>query len=732
MKKKTKREKKKINKKMIIVESPTKCKTIKSFLGRDYALVSSRGHIKDLPRSTLGVDVEKNFQPRYIKIRGKASIIREIKKACKNSSEIFLAPDPDREGEVIAQHLAEELDTNGVRIKRALFYEITPEHVKRALANTTVINQNLVNAHKARRVLDRIVGYYTSPILWKIIKGGLSAGRVQSVALRLVSEREKEITSFKSIPYWVAEANFTTERDEKFLGKLWRINGDLRKIENKKELDRFKTTLKKGTEFKVTSFRVTNPKRTPPPPFITSTLQQEASRHVRFSAKKTMYIAQSLYEGIRLPQGRIGLITYMRTDSIRVNTKTLKQLRDHIAGKYGEEYLNKTIRIFKDRKNAQGGHEAIRPTKLDLEPDTIKQHLTDDQYKIYKLIFDRFIASQMSPAKYRQKETVVSFSGVDFKADEMKQIFPGFQMVSGDSITRGSVPDMKVGENVKMTDIEFTEKKTEPSARYTEASLIKKLEENGIGRPSTYAHILQTLFDRGYTIKEKSKIQATELGLQVYDVIIPRFPNIFEVSFTAKMEKELDQIEAGTKLWQDVIREFYDPFVINLNKIKEEVDKIKESISQEVEKKCPKCGRPLVIKWGRYGKFLACSGFPECKHSENLEHEESDRKCPDCGKNLMTRHGKFGKFLACSGYPDCRYTENLAHDAPCPMCHGNVIIIKTRRGNVYKCKQCDFSIFYPPTKDRCPQCEHGMVMKRGKKVCPVCTGLIRKKKHEKK
>ena len=731
MKKRAKREKKKINKKIIIVESPTKGKTIKGFLDSSYTLVSSRGHIKDLPKSTLGVDVENNFQPRYIKIRGKASIIREIKKACKNSLEIFLAPDPDREGEVIAQHLAEELDANGARIKRALFYEITPEHVKRALANTTVINQNLVNAHKARRVLDRIVGYYTSPILWKIIKGGLSAGRVQSVALRLVSEREKEITSFKPIPYWVAEADFITERNDKFLGKLWRIDGNPRKIEDKKELDRFKTILKKGTKFKVTSFRVTHPSRLPPPPFITSTLQQEASRHVRFSAKKTMYIAQSLYEGIRLPQGRIGLITYMRTDSIRVNTKTLERLRNYIAGKYGEEYLNKTIRIFKDRKNVQGGHEAIRPTKLELEPDKIKQHLTDDQYKIYKLIFDRFIASQMSPAKYRQKETVVSFSGVDFKAEEMKQTFPGYQIVSGESITRGSVPDMEVGEDVEMTEIEFTEKKTEPSARYTEASLIRKLEENGIGRPSTYAHILQTLFDRGYTIKEKSKIQATELGLQVYDVIIPRFPNIFEVSFTAKMEKELDQIEAGTKLWQDVIREFYDPFVINLNKIKEEVDKIKESISQKVEKKCPKCGRPLVVKWGRYGKFLACSGFPECKHSENLEHEKSDRKCPDCGKNLMTRHGKFGKFLACSGYPDCRYTENLAHDAPCPMCHGNVIIIKTRRGNVYKCKQCDFSIFYPPTKDRCPQCEHGMVMKRGKKVCPVCTGLIRKKKHEK-
>lgn len=732
MKRKTKKIKKKINKKVVIVESPTKCKTIKGFLGRNYLLVSSRGHIKDLPKSTLGVDIENNFQPRYIKIRGKAKIISEIKKACKNSSEIFLAPDPDREGEVIAKHLAEELNSNGAYIKRALFYEITPEHVKRALEHTTTINENLVNAHRARRVLDRIVGYYTSPILWKIIKGGLSAGRVQSVALRLISERENEITAFKPTPYWIAEAEFVTQRNEKFHGKLWRIAGELKKIDDKKELEYYKTTLTKGTKFKVTSFRVTNPNRMPSPPFITSTLQQEASKRIRFSAKKTMYIAQSLYEGIRLPQGRIGLITYMRTDSIRVNKETLEQLREYIAGKYGQEYLNKTIRLFKDRKNVQGGHEAIRPTKVELDPEQIKQYLSEDQYKVYKLIFNRFVASQMSPAKYRQKETVVSFKEVDFKSEEMKLSFPGYQIVAGDSVERGSVPDMEIGEDVALDDIEFTEKMTEPQARYTEASLIKKLEENGIGRPSTYAHILQTLFDRGYITKEKSKIQATELGLQVYDVIIPRFSNIFEVTFTAKMEKELDQIEAGNKLWQDVIREFYEPFVVNLEKTKEEAEKIKAEITETVEKKCPKCQRPLVVRWGRYGKFLACSGFPECKHSENLEVETSDRKCPDCGKNLITRHGKFGKFLACSGYPECRYTENLMHDAPCPMCHGNVIIIKTRRGNVYKCKQCDFSAFYAPTKDRCPQCEHGMVLKRGKKVCPVCTNLIKRKKNGKK
>ena len=728
MKKKSKKRNKKINKRVVIVESPTKCKTIKGFLGRDYMMVSSRGHIKDLPKSSLGVDIENNFQPRYIKIRGKAKIIREIKKACKNSSEIFLAPDPDREGEVIAQHLAEELEVNGAQIKRALFFEITPEHVKRALQHTTTINENLVNAHRARRVLDRIVGYYTSPLLWKIIKGGLSAGRVQSVALRLIAEREKEITAFKPKPFWTAEASFITARNEEFLAKLWRIAGESKKIEDKKELKHFKESLVKGTKFKVSTFRVTKPTRTPPPPFITSTLQQEASKRIRFSAKKTMYIAQSLYEGVRLPQGSIGLITYMRTDSTRVNKETLGKLREHIASKYGNEYLNETIRIFKDRKNVQGGHEAIRPTKVDLDPEHIKQYLTEDQYKVYRLIFNRFIASQMAPAQYHQKEAVASFEEIDFKAEEMKLVFPGYQIVTGESTNRGSVPDMSVGDIVELNNIEFIEKMTEPQARFTEASLIKKLEENGIGRPSTYAHILQTLFDRGYIIKEKSKIQATDLGLQVYEVIIPRFSNIFEVSFTAKMEKELDQIEAGNKLWQEVIREFYDPFVINLEKTKEEAEKIKEEITEKVDKNCPKCQKPLVVRWGRYGKFLACSGFPECKYSENLAVEKSDRKCPDCGKNLITRHGKFGKFLACSGYPDCRYTENLTHDAPCPMCHGDIIIIKTRRGNVYKCKQCDFSAFYMPTKDRCPQCEHGMVMKRGKKVCPVCTSLIKKKR----
>jgi len=717
-------------KKVIIVESPTKGRTIKGFVGRDYTIVSSRGHIKDLPKSKLGVDVDNNFEPHYIKIRGKAKIIQQIKKTCKNSSEIYIAPDPDREGEAIAHHLAEELNATAPYIKRALFYEITPEHVRHALDNPTSINMNLVDAHKARRVLDRIVGYYTSPILWSTIKGGLSAGRVQSVALRLICEREHEIVSFTPTPYWTAEAMFQTERAEEFRGILWRIDGAYRKIATKDELDRFRNSIKKGTAFTVTSFRKTTPRRVPPPPFITSTLQQEASRRFRFSAKRTMFIAQSLYEGVQLPQGSIGLITYMRTDSVRVNTKSIEELRNYIAGKFGDDYVSKTVRLFRERKNVQAGHEAIRPTKIRLEPESIKQYLTPDQFKLYKLIFDRFVASQMAAARYNQKEVIVSYGGADFRSEEMKSIFLGYQVVSGDIIEKGSVPNLNVGETVKVLDIEFTEKQTEPAPRYTEANLIKKLEENGIGRPSTYAHIIQTLFDRGYVIKTEAKIKATELGLQVYDIIIPRFSNIFEVAFTARMERELDQIEIGKKPWRKVVQEFYDPFVAKFNKTKQEVEEIKASISKEVEKKCPKCGRPLVIKWGKYGKFLACSGFPECRYSENLVVEKSEKKCPQCGKELIVKNGRFGKFLACSGYPGCRYTENLSHDVACPLCSGNVIIITTRRGKIYKCKECDFSSFYPPIDEQCEKCGRRLLQKRDKKFCVVCDKKTRKKKHE--
>jgi DNA topoisomerase-1 len=691
-------------------------------------LVSSQGHIKDLPKSTLGVNVEQNFEPRYIKIRGKAKIIHAIKKACKNAQEIYLAPDPDREGEAIAQHLAEELDDNGANIKRALFHEITPEHVKEALQHPTTINTNLVDAHKARRVLDRIVGYYTSPLLWTIIKRGLSAGRVQSVSLRLVCEREREIQAFISTPYWVAEAVFTTDKNEQFTAALWKIDGKSRKIQNQDELQRFRSLLKPGEAFKVTGYRITHPKRTPPPPFITSSLQQEASRRFRFPPRKTMVIAQSLYEGVKLPQGSIGLITYMRTDSTRVGDAALGELRRHIERAFGDEYLNKTVRVFKDRKRAQKGHEAIRPTKIQLDPGSIKEHLTPDQLKIYTLIYNRYVASQMSPARYLQKEVVVTSHGIDFRAEEISPVFPGFQVVSGDTVKRGFVPELTIGDSTKLASIEFTEKETDPPPRYTEASLIKKLEENGIGRPSTYAYIIQTLYDRGYATKQNGKINATELGLQVYDIIIPRFSNIFEVPFTAKMEDELDQIETGDKNWRDVVREFYEPFVVTMDKTKKDADRIKESITEKVDKTCPKCGKQLIVRWGRYGKFLACSGFPDCKYSENLQKEETDKTCPECGKSLILRHGRFGQFLACSGYPDCRYTENISHDVPCPLCNAEVKIISTKRGKIYKCAECDFTSFYPPVDEKCERCQRRMVAQRNKKVCPVCDKKPKTKK----
>jgi len=707
-------------KKVIIVESPTKCKTIKGFLGRNYVLVSSKGHVMDLPKSKLGVDVENNFLPTYIKIKGKAPIIKEIKEACKDAKEIFIASDPDREGEAIAYHIAEILGNDDHRIKRALFLEITPEFVKRALQMPTDINTNLVNAHKARRVLDRIVGYFTSPILWKIIKGGLSAGRVQSVALRLICEREKEINDFKSTPYWNTQAVFTTDQSVKFNGSLWRIDGVYRKIATAEELNKIQGFLKPESKFTVTSYKITNPERVPPPPFITSSLQQEASKRYSYPPGKTMHIAQGLYEGVKLPEGRIGIITYMRTDSIRVNTKAVEELRGFINGKYGKEYVNKEIRVFKDRKNVQAGHEAIRPTRVNLEPDAIKEYLTPEEQKIYKLIYDRFIASQMAPAKYCLKEAVMEFMGLEFKADEMKPVFLGYQLVSGETIERGFVPDLKVGDTVRLLEVNFEEKQTEPLPRYTEATLIKKLEENGIGRPSTYAHIVQTLYERKYVSRESGKIMPSELGIEVFKIIIPRFANIFEVSFTAKMEEELDLIEDGKKTWQEVVGDFYTPFKVSLTKVQNETEMLKESMIQKVEKNCPKCQRPLVIRWGRYGKFLACSGFPECKYSENLEVEKGDKKCPKCNRDMIIRHGKFGEFLACSGYPECRYTENLSHDQPCPVCGGNVIILKSRRGKIYRCKACDFSSFYPPVEGKCPDCGKGLIQKKNKKVCPVC------------
>ncbi len=707
-------------KKVIIVESPTKGKTIKSFLGKDYVIVSSKGHIKDLPKSDLGVNIKNNFEPRYIKIKGKAKTINEIKKACKDSIKIYIASDPDREGEAIAQHIAEELNSNAPIVKRALFHEITPEYVKKALQNPVSINANLVDAHKARRVLDRIVGYFTSPLLWKVLKSGLSAGRVQSVALRIICEREKEIESFVPTPYWNISGVFKTDKSEEFNAVLLKIDGVVKKILSKDELTRIENLLKPSTKFNVTAYRITTPEKIPAPPFITSTLQQEASRQLNISPKRTMQIAQNLYEGVRLPQGTIGLITYMRTDSTRVNEQAIEAVREYIDGKYGSEYVPKEPRVFKERKNVQSGHEAIRPTRINIEPDSIIDYLTPEQYKIYKLIYNRFVASQMASARYELKEVFLESLGFQFKSEETKPLFLGYQLLTGETTQRGFVPDLKVGDAVTLIKLTSEEKQTEPLPRFTEATLIKKLEENGIGRPSTYAHIIQTLFDRRYITKNNGKLVPAELGREVYNIIIPRFNNIFEIPFTARMEEELDQVEAGKKKWQEVVREFYEPFETSLNSAKADAENIKKNIQQTVEKRCQKCGRPMVVRWGKYGKFLACSGFPECKYSENFEVKLTNKVCPKCGNNLVIKKGKYGEFLACSGYPECKYTENLSHDVPCPICGGTILIFSGKRGKIYKCKQCGFSSFYPPIDKKCPVCGKGMVVKKNRPFCLNC------------
>lgn len=707
-------------KKVIIVESPTKGKTIKGFLDKEYVVVSSKGHIKDLPKSELGINFENDFEPKYIKIKGKAKIINEIKKNCKDSVKIYIASDPDREGEAIAQHIAEELNSSAPIIKRALFHEITPEYVKRALQNPVSINQNLVDAHKARRVLDRIVGYFTSPFLWKVLKSGLSAGRVQSVALRLICEREKEIESFKPTPYWNLFGTFETIKNEEFTAALHKIDKVQRKILSHEELISIQNLLRPNVKFTVTAYKITTPEKIPAPPFITSTLQQEASRQFNITPKKTMQIAQNLYEGVRLPQGTIGLITYMRTDSTRVNEQAIEAVREYIDGKFGSEYLPKEPRTFRDKKSAQSGHEAIRPTRVNIEPDSIVDYLTPDQYKIYKLIFERFVASQMANARYELKEVFLEYMGLEFKAEEIKPLFLGYQLLTRETTQRGFVPTLKVGDTVTLKRITSEKKQTEPLPRFTEATLIKKLEENGIGRPSTYAHIIQTLFDRRYVVKDNGKLSPTDLGKEVYKIIIPRFNNIFEIAFTARMEEELDLIEDGKKRWQDVVREFYEPFETTLNSARADAENIKKATHQTIEKKCPQCGRPMVIRWGKYGKFLACSGFPECKYSENLEIQTTNKTCPKCGKVLVIKKSKFGEFLACSGYPECKYTENLTHDIPCPICNGTVIIFSGKKGKVYKCKDCGFSSFYPPVENKCPECGRRMVLKKNKPVCLSC------------
>jgi DNA topoisomerase I len=692
-------------KELLIVESPTKANTIKRLLQNRMTVLSSRGHIKDLPKSRLGVNIEEEFEPDYIRIRGKADIIKELQEAAKKAKTVYLGSDPDREGEAIAYHILEEIK-NGKNIKRVLFYEITKQGIEEALHNPTEIDAKKVDSHKARRILDRLVGYLVSPLLWKAIKGGLSAGRVQTVALRLICEREKEIQGFKPKEYWTIKSLFQTENKKEFEAALWKIRAKLADIPDDKAANRIKHELESGIKYHISKVKKTERPRAPFPPFITSTLQQEAARKLGFSAKKTMFIAQQLFEGIELKDEAIGLVTYPRTDSIRTAAEFLHKTKNFIQKEYGSNYLPKAPRQFKERKLVQGAHEAIRPTSLERTPDSVKSYLSHDQFRLYDLIYRRFLASQMADAVYSTTDIEIKGGDYEFKAQAIKQKFDGFEKVYGEAEKDKILPELPEGDEVLLKQVYPEQHFTQPPPRYTEGTLIKKLETNGVGRPSTYATIVSTLFERQYVKRQEGKLHPTELGFLVNDILIPRFDNIFEVGFTKEMEDELDLVESGKEEWHKVIKRFYGPFNEDLEKMKEELPELKNNLKEELEEKCPTCGKNLAFRWGRYGKFIACSDYPNCKYVKKEKPKELDEKCPQCGKPMVERFGRFGKFVACSDYPNCKYIKKEKPkelDQKCPECGKPLVERSGRFGKFVACS--DY-----------PNCKYTVKSKRKKKT----------------
>ncbi|SNX55530.1 type I DNA topoisomerase [Thermoanaerobacterium sp. RBIITD] len=682
-------------KSLVIVESPSKAKTILKFLGKNYKVEASMGHVRDLPKSQLGIDIEKNFEPKYITIRGKGPIIEKLKKEAKSAARVFLATDPDREGEAISWHLANLLNINVDDTCRIEFHEITKNAIQNAIKNPRKIDMNLVDAQQARRILDRLVGYNISPLLWRKIKRGLSAGRVQSVATRLICDREKEIENFKPEEYWTISA-FLYEKNKAqfFEAKFYGTKNNKIELKNENEVNNIIDNLDEN--YIVDSVKTGVKKRNPAPPFITSTMQQEASRKLGFTAKKTMMIAQQLYEGVDIKgEGSLGLITYIRTDSTRVSDEAKKAAYEYILEKYGKEYANPDAVYTKKKGNVQDAHEAIRPTYINIEPEKIKDSLKTDQYKLYKLIWSRFISSQMSQAIYDTINMDILNSNYIFKASGSKLKFSGFMSVytegtDNENLEEKTLPLLKEGEHLKLKELKPEQHFTQPPSRYTEATLIKELEEKGIGRPSTYAPIISTLLDRGYVIKEKKNLKPTELGFIVTDVMKEFFSKIVDVKFTAEMEEQLDEVEEGIKKWCDVIDGFYNEFYGSL-KIAEEQMKDIEIKDEETDIKCEYCGRNMVIKYGRYGKFLACPGFPECKNTKPL-YEETGVLCPKCGGKILARKSKKGKnYFVCENSPKC---DTILWDKPvnekCPKC-GSLLVEKySKKGKIIKCSSCDF------------------------------------------
>mgnify|MGYP001600434865 CR=1 FL=1 len=726
--------------KLVIVESPTKAKTISKFLGRGYKVESSFGHIRDLPKSKMGIDIENNFIPQYVTPRDKSKRANELKKLAQKADGILFATDEDREGEAISWHLANLFKIDPLNAQRITFHEITKNAILAALENPKALDIHLVNAQQARRILDRLVGYELSPFLWKKVTKGLSAGRVQSVAVRLIVEREREIQNFKQEEYWSIESDFAKKnQNELFPAKLFKVNGKTLKkqeIQNKEQADALLEKIQAAKQFHVLEIEKKEKKKYPTPPFITSTLQQQANNKFNFSAKQTMVLAQQLYEGIKLgDQGAIGLITYMRTDSTNLSAEFITETHEYIKNTFGEKYSLTSPRVFKKKaKGAQEAHEAIRPTSILRTPESVHSYLDEKQYKLYTLIWQRACASQMQEAVMNQTSALICEESQTyiFKANGNIIAFDGYLKVYSTETKETLLPHLEKTEELDLKNLSGEQHFTQPPARYTEASLVKVLEENGIGRPSTYAPTIATIQARNYVTKEQKQLAPTEIAFLVNDLLVEHFPEIIDYEFTAKMENNLDEIAEGKLSWQPMIKDFYDPFKKNLEKKYEEVNK-KELTEEAIDEKCEKCGSGMVIKIGRFGKFVACTNYPECKNTKNLGYSETDGKtgsnelyeqCPQCGNKLEYKHGRYGKFVGCSNYPECKFIRSNQEKigVKCPKCgKGEIVGKKSRYGKIfYACDQypqCENAYWGKPTGDTCPKCSAMLIEKKDTVVC---------------
>jgi DNA topoisomerase-1 len=809
-----------LSKSLVIVESPAKAKTINKYLGKNYAVEASLGHIKDLPKSKLGVDIEGDFDAEYNIIPGKEKVVAKLKKMAKDAPAIYLAPDPDREGEAIAAHLAQELGDGkkrkkgGTPIHRVTFNEITKKAVQEAFQHPRAIDQDLVDAQQTRRVLDRIVGYQVSPLLWDKVRRGLSAGRVQTVALRLIVDRERDIKAFEKREYWTIDAHLTGTKPPAFDARFIGRGDEKTEVPNEDESKKILAALEKA-QWSVRNIEKRERRRSPAPPFTTSKLQQDASRKLRFSVKRAMMIAQRLYEGVELgEEGSVGLITYMRTDSVRVSNDALVEVRDMIAASFGKEFLPETANTYKSKKEAQEAHEAIRPTAVARHPDEIKKYLQEDEFKVYKLIWQRFVASQMNPAIFDQTsvdvEAKVPAESFTFRVTGSVLKFEGFLKVyeeakegkdEEDEALKHKLPPLEIGQKLTLKELKPEQHFTEPPPRYNEASLVKELEERGIGRPSTYATIISTIQERQYVQKLGGKFVPTEIGLVVTDLLVENFPDIFDFQYTARLEEELDEIGEGKEKWTAALGGFYKKFEKDLRYAQKHMENIKR-MEKPTEEKCERCGSPLVLKWGkhgsffacsaykkddpgsctftkenpinlpdldtaempettqeeycencgrvmvlkrgRFGQFMACTGYPDCKTTRRLDQGKKvpdvalEEICPRCSRNLVLRHGRYGEFISCSGYPECKYIKQNYIGVHCPLCKDGELVEKKarRRGNLfYGCSnypKCKFTSAYKPVAEKCPQCGSPYLLEKNLKSGPVlvCPNSARKSAEE--